>query len=177
VVSLLAVALLPAGAAAATPKPRLAQATGRITALRASHITVGRLTCLVPTPGASVRRFAVGDRVAIVCRSRVLRSIKARERPATTPTVTTGATTTTTATTEPATTTAASGGGARITSPTITNSATGPIVALGESGITVGDVTCGFAPGFYAQISKEWHVGDVAYIGCGNGVVIVGPPG
>jgi hypothetical protein len=162
--------LAPAAVAAGGPKPVLAQATGRIKALRASRITVGRLTCTIGAGAPSVHRFATGDPVANTCRGRALRSIRSLPRRAA---VTTEATATTTT---PATTTAPSGGAGRVTSPTITSSATGPITALDASGITVGDVTCAFNPGFYTQISQTWRVGDLAYIGCGNGVVIVGPP-
>ncbi len=126
-------------------------ATDAISALSATSITVGPLTCSI---GATTKPgdFRVGDRVRMYCANGVLFQIKAD-----TPT-----TTTTTTTSTPTTTSTTS-------SSTNYTTATDAITALSATSITVGSLTCSI--GSSSPKAGDFKVGDRARIYCASGVL------
>ena len=138
--------------ATTTTTPAPAGARDPISALSATSITVGPLTCTIGPSSPSVP-FKVGDRVRMGCLGGVLAYV-----------VSDGdATTTTTTTTPPVTTTAATA-----TTEVVTHG--GILTAIGEHSLTVDSLTCYLYPS--SPNLAGFKVGDHVGVACSSGVLI-----
>ena len=121
-------------------------ASGAITALSATSITVNDLTCARSSSSPSLDGYKVGDQVGLGCANGVAIVIVDKRAPA--PVTTTTTTTTTTP----------QGAGAR-----------DPISALSATSITVGPLTCSIGS---TSPTVSFKVGDRVRMGCLGGVLV-----
>ena len=130
-------------------------ATDAISALSATSITVGSLTCSIGSSSPKAGDFKVGDRARIYCANGVLVYLIRPDAPSTT---------TTTPTTSPT-----------ATPPVTTDhhddvtTRLGTISALSSTSITVDGLTC--SVGTSSPSVSPFKVGDQVGIGCSNGVL------
>jgi hypothetical protein len=194
VAGVIAVVTGSAGASQRIRHPRLHTTTGVITSLDRSRISVGGLTCALPTPsGILSGNFDLGERVTIDCVNNVLRFIRHHILAGTgtfahngsngsngsNVSVTSGAngTSSSTVVTEAST----DGGNATATSIASAStssgssaqvrtsvSAEGPVTAITSTTISIGDATCPFNRASYPAGSAvaQLQIGDVAKINC-----------
>jgi hypothetical protein len=139
--------------------PEPAGARDPISALSATSITVGPLTCALGA-GSPAVTFKLGDRVRIACVNGVLTSIAADGDPPK-PAATTTTTTTTTAP-PPAPSVTASGDGILTRGGTLTS--------IGEHSLTVDSLTC--ALGATSPSIAGFKVGDRVGIACQSNALI-----
>ena len=139
----------------------VSHATGEITALDPTRITVAHVSCSIPSTVTGIGRFVIGDPVTMTCGAGSLKTIK--YSPPSTPQTDVPSSVPQRAT--PTSTSAASNPGI-VKTPISQSSATGAITAFDAAGITVGGVTCPTGTAFFDHLNQALTVGMSVSMTC-----------